>query len=99
MSNKKIKIGLTGGIGVGKTYVGQIFIKLGYPVFNADIEAKECIQKNETNKSFCVDILLWIGIFSNTIEFVKISKQNNVNVNKPLSKAVETKLKAMYFIE
>lgn len=60
---------------------------------------KECIQKNETNKSFCVDILLWIGIFSNTIEFVKISKQNNVNVNKPLSKAVETKLKAMYFIE
>ena len=46
MSNKKIKIGLTGGIGVGKTYVGQIFINLGYPVFNADIEAKECIQNN-----------------------------------------------------
>ena len=46
MSNKKIKIGLTGGIGVGKTFVGQIFIKLGFPVFNADIEAKECIKNN-----------------------------------------------------
>lgn len=46
MSKKKIKIGITGGIGVGKTYVGQIFTKLGFPVFNADIEAKECIKSN-----------------------------------------------------
>ena len=46
MSKKKIKIGLTGGIGVGKTYVGKIFTTLGFPVFNADIEAKECIKSN-----------------------------------------------------
>lgn len=37
------KIGLTGGIGVGKTYVAQLFIKLGIPVFNSDIEAKKCM--------------------------------------------------------
>ena len=35
------KIGLTGGIGVGKTYVTEVYKSLGVPVFNADIEAKK----------------------------------------------------------
>ena len=30
------RIGLTGGIGVGKTYVAEIFKQMGVPVFNAD---------------------------------------------------------------
>ena len=39
MSQKKqIKIGITGGIGSGKTYVSSIFSKLKIPVFNAMIE-------------------------------------------------------------
>ena len=39
MSNEKkqVKIGLTGGIGSGKTFVGTILSKLEMPVFNADI--------------------------------------------------------------
>ena len=41
------KIGLTGGIGVGKTYVAEIFKNLGVPVFNADLEAKKCIRDNQ----------------------------------------------------
>jgi dephospho-CoA kinase len=36
-----LKVGLTGGIGSGKTIVGQIFERLGIPVFNADLEAKK----------------------------------------------------------
>ena len=35
------KIGLTGGIGSGKTYVSRVFESLGISVFNADIEAKK----------------------------------------------------------
>ena len=35
------KIGLTGGIGVGKTYVSKIFNQMGIPVFNADEHAKK----------------------------------------------------------
>ena len=31
-----LKIGITGGIGVGKTYVSNIIEKMGYPVFYAD---------------------------------------------------------------
>ncbi len=41
------KIGLTGGIGVGKTYVAEVFEELGFPVFNADDKAKECLVKNQ----------------------------------------------------
>ena len=40
------KIGLTGGIGVGKTYVSKIFENLGVPVFNADKEAKHCLNSD-----------------------------------------------------
>ena len=41
-----LKIGLTGGIGSGKTTVAQVFEKLGAPVFYADLEAKKCMQSD-----------------------------------------------------
>ena len=40
------KVGLTGGIGVGKTYVAKIFKQMGVPVFNADVEAKKCLVED-----------------------------------------------------
>lgn len=39
-------IGLTGGIGSGKSTVAKIFEVLGIPVFNADIEAKKLMEEN-----------------------------------------------------
>ena len=41
------RIGLTGGIGSGKTFVGAIFSKLDIPVFNADLEAKKCMNEDK----------------------------------------------------
>jgi dephospho-CoA kinase len=41
------KIGLTGGIGVGKTFVAKLFYQMGIPVFNADIEAKKCMVEDD----------------------------------------------------
>ena len=41
-----LKIGLTGGIGTGKTTVAKIFEALGVPVYYADDKAKEIMQKN-----------------------------------------------------
>ncbi len=38
------KIGVTGGIGSGKSVVCEIFKNLGVPVFNADVEAKKLLQ-------------------------------------------------------
>ena len=47
---QQIKIGLTGGIGSGKTFIGAIFSKLGIPVFNADIRAKKCMADDASLK-------------------------------------------------
>lgn len=38
------RIGLTGGIGSGKTYVAKVFESLGVPVFYADVEAKKLLN-------------------------------------------------------
>ena len=42
-----IKLGLTGGIGSGKTTVAKVFKALGVPVFYADDEAKKFLYKKE----------------------------------------------------
>lgn len=42
-----IKVGLTGGIGSGKSTVAQIFRTLGVPVIDADIIAKTIMEKDE----------------------------------------------------
>ncbi len=41
-----IKVGVTGGIGSGKTLICKIFEKLGVPVFYADQEAKKILNKD-----------------------------------------------------
>lgn len=48
------KIGLTGGIGVGKTFVASIFQKMGIAVFSADIYAKRCMQESKELKDAIV---------------------------------------------
>ena len=45
------KIGLTGGIGVGKTFVSEIFQKMGYSVFLADLHAKKCMHESDDLKT------------------------------------------------
>jgi len=45
-----IKIGLTGGIGSGKTTVANYFIELGVPVYFADNEAKELMNSSKKIK-------------------------------------------------
>lgn len=44
-------IGLTGGIGSGKTTVAKIFEVLGIPVYYADEEAKRIMNEDETIRS------------------------------------------------
>jgi dephospho-CoA kinase len=44
-------IGLTGGIGAGKTMVAKIFENLGVPVFNADETAKQLMQTSPAIKT------------------------------------------------
>ena len=46
-----IKVGLTGGIGSGKTTVAKVFETLGIPVYYADDKAKYLMNTNETLKA------------------------------------------------
>lgn len=46
-----LKIGLTGGIGSGKSTVARIFGILGIPVFDADSIAKTIMNEDETLKA------------------------------------------------
>ncbi len=51
-----IKVGLTGGIGSGKTTVAKIFESLGVPVYYADQKAKEIMHKNPVVKAQLKDL-------------------------------------------
>lgn len=41
-------VGLTGNIGSGKSTVAKVFSELGIPVFYADEESKQILEKNES---------------------------------------------------
>ena len=44
-------LGITGGIGSGKTTVVQMFKEIGVPVYNADTEAKKLMQSSHEIKN------------------------------------------------
>ena len=46
-----LKIGLTGGIGSGKSFVSNLFSKWGSYVFDADKKSKEILFNNETTQN------------------------------------------------
>ena len=41
-----LRIGITGGIGAGKSLVLEVLMHLGYPVFNSDESAKQILNEN-----------------------------------------------------
>lgn len=51
-----LKIGLTGGIGSGKSTAAQIFEVLGVPVYYADVEAKRLMNEDEQLRSEIIKI-------------------------------------------
>ena len=65
-----LKIGITGGIGSGKTTVCKVFEILGIPVFNADLVAKknmvtDAILMEGIKKAFGEESYLATGVLNN----------------------------------
>ncbi len=51
-----LKIGVTGGIGSGKSVVAKIIESLNYPVFYSDSVAKELIDSDDSIKAGLIDL-------------------------------------------
>src|SRR6185503_9727333 len=51
-----VRVGLTGGIGSGKSTVAQIFEVLGIPVYYADVEAKRLMNEDQELRSAIINI-------------------------------------------
>ena len=51
-----LSVGLTGGIGSGKTTIAAVFDALGIPVYNADAAAKRLMNEDEMLKAQLLDI-------------------------------------------
>ncbi len=85
----KILVGVTGGIGSGKSEVCRILAKRGYRVIFADLMAKELYKKNKTLaakvvKAFGKGILNYQGVISLTKlrEVVFANKRNFNKINE-----------------
>lgn len=80
-----LKIGLTGGIGSGKTTVAKFFELLGIPVFNADEAAKRMMVENEYLKQElieCFGELVYDGKNINKKYLANIVFNNEYQLNK-----------------
>ncbi len=51
-----LKVGITGGIGCGKSMVAKVFEHLGIPVYNADTAAKSLMQNDPDLKASIIDL-------------------------------------------
>ncbi|MCP9770895.1 dephospho-CoA kinase [Lacihabitans sp. LS3-19] len=60
-----LKIGLTGGIGSGKSVVAKLFGLLGVPVYESDQRAKWLIENNLKVKNKIIDLLGKESYFEN----------------------------------
>ncbi len=50
-------IGLTGGIGSGKTTVAKLFKELGVPVYNSDLRAKKLMKNSKEIRTAVMNLL------------------------------------------
>ena len=51
------RIGITGGIGAGKSLVAEIIKAMGYPVYNSDERAKELTESNPKIKEGLIHLI------------------------------------------
>jgi dephospho-CoA kinase len=79
-----IIVGLTGGIGSGKSIVAKVFESLGIPVFNADATAKDIMNTNTIIKSKLIEA------FGNEVYLNNIEK--NGNATETLNRAYLSKV-------
>ncbi len=87
-------IGLTGGIGSGKTTVSRMFKELGVPVYIADIEAKKLANNSTSIKKEIIQILGEKAYFEGKInkKYVANLIFNDKELLKKINKIIHPKV-------
>jgi len=98
-----IKIGITGGIGSGKTTTSREFSKLGAYHFNADIEAKNLIRQNmKIQESILNNFGNNVLNNDNKIDYLKLSgkvfknKKSQTKLNKIIHPHIISLIENLY---
>jgi len=93
-TNKPLLVGITGGIGSGKSTISKIFMSLGIPVFNSDAVAKNSIN---TDKEVINQITKQFGAIyiDGKIDAVKLAQFvfNDKNALDKLNQIVHPKVR------
>lgn len=82
-----IKVGLTGGIGSGKSTVARVFETLQIPVYNSDIRAK-WLQENDDKVIAAIKHLFGESIYTPTGQLNRVEIGKLVFNNKQLLEAL-----------
>ncbi len=69
-----LKVGITGGIGSGKSFVSKILKSFGYPVFSSDTAAKEIISTNPQVKEQLISFFGESTFKNNQLDRVFLAK-------------------------
>jgi len=80
-----IKVGITGGIGSGKSFICQVFAKLGVPVYYADIAAKELANTDPEIRQSLTSLLgsdIYSGDYLNRSKMASLIFDNKMLLEK-----------------
>ncbi len=90
-----LKVGLTGGIGSGKTIVCNVFKQLGIPVYHADIYAKLLADCDEEIKSNLIALLGTDIYYEDRLDRKKLSHIifNDSSVRQKVNSIVHPKVR------
>jgi dephospho-CoA kinase len=95
MINRPVLVGLTGGIGSGKSTIAKIFNSLGIKVYNSDVEAKKIVNTDTQTielikQTFGTDIYNTTGL--NSSKMAQLVFNNKAALEK-LNAIVHPKVK------
>lgn len=89
------KIGITGGIGSGKSLVSKIIETMGYPVFNSDREAKIIVNTHPEVRSELIHLFGEEIYLSNEIDRTKLAQHifNDPTLREKVNKIIHPKVR------
>ncbi|MGD9328072.1 MAG: dephospho-CoA kinase [Cyclobacteriaceae bacterium] len=83
--NMSVKVGITGGIGAGKSLVANIFRTFGIPVYNSDTEAKRLMNEDPYLKEQIINLFGPKAYTNNTLNRTYLNEvvfKNHENLNR-----------------